>query len=277
MGEFPEGIFSSGIFNNVGSDGTGKAGNINIRTGSLSLSDRAVLNVSNFGQGDAETIFVQADSSISLLNSNIFSNVSGGAVGNGGVVNISAGSLSLIDGSQIVAAVGDGLDSLSGGRGNGGNVNIDVRNFFSADGTNGDGLSSGVFTSVGSGAVGKGGNVDIRASSLYFTNGAFIFASTFGQGNAGDVTINVRDGITFAGFNSYGFSAGIFSTVETGGVGNGGDINLRSGSLSLTDGAQIGASTFGQGNAGNVALDVSDTISLQGSSSDGFSVEFSVL
>jgi filamentous hemagglutinin family protein len=234
----------------------GNGGNITINARSLSLTNGARLDVSNSGQGDGGSVFVQADDFVSLSNSDIFSNVSGGAIGNGGTVNINADSLSLSNGSQIISAIGNGTDSLPGGRGNSGNVIINVRSSFAADGTDSNGFSSAVFTSVGSGAEGNGGNVNITTGSLSLTNGAFIFASTFGQGNAGNVTIDVRDGITLAGSNSYGFSAGVFSSVETGGVGNGGNINLTARSLFLSNGAQIGAYTFAQGNAGNVDVNV---------------------
>ncbi|WP_241619041.1 hypothetical protein, partial [Rosenbergiella epipactidis] len=67
---------------------------VNVTAGSLSLTNDALLSSSTFGQGDAGSVSVQADS-VSLANSNIFSTVGNTGVGNAGVVNVTAGSLSL--------------------------------------------------------------------------------------------------------------------------------------------------------------------------------------
>jgi large exoprotein involved in heme utilization and adhesion len=121
------------------------------------------------------------------------------------------------------------------------------------------------------GAQGNGGNVEITTNSLSVTDGAQLTASTFGRGDAGNVKITASDTVSFAGVGSNGFSSGAFSTVEQGGEGKGGDVEITTNSLTVTDGAQLTASTFGRGDAGNVKITASDTVSFAGVGSNGFS------
>jgi large exoprotein involved in heme utilization and adhesion len=102
-----------------------------------------------------------------------------------------------------------------------------------------------------------GGNITIDSGSFSLQQDeAQLAASTFGQGNAGNVTVRAKDSVFLAG-NAY-----IFSTVEAGGVGKGGNIDINAATLSLIDGAQLTASTSGQGNAGNVTVRAKDSVSL---------------
>jgi filamentous hemagglutinin family protein len=264
---------SSWIANDVNSKGIGNGGNINIQAGSLSLSDGASLSASTSGQGDAGGVFVQVNDAISLTNANIFSNVEAGGVGNGGNINVKAGSLSLTESAQLQTLIREASDKIPApaGRGNAGNVNIDVSDHLIVSGVNNNGVSSAIFSSVGADAVGNGGNIIIRTGSLFLTDSASLTTSTFGQGNAGGVFVQANDLVSLA-------NSTIFTSVEAGGVGKGGDINIQAGSLSLTDGTQLltslqeasGRIPAGRGNAGNVTIDVRDRLTLSGGNNSGF-------
>ncbi len=103
--------------------------------------------------------------------------------------------------------------------------------------------------------MGNAGSIEITTGSLSLTNGAEITASTFGEGNAGTVTVNAFDTISADGESSGGFASGIFSTVAETGTGDAGGINLTTGNLTLTKGGVINASTFGEGDAGTVKIE----------------------
>ena len=81
-------------------------------------------------------------------------------------------------------------------------------------------------------------------------------------GDGGNITINVTDTATFdnLGNASSGFSDG---------VGNGGRIRITAGKLLLTNGGDISTNNFGQGDGGDVFLDVRDTISFDGVANSG--------
>lgn len=77
---------------------------------------------------------------------------------------------------------------------------------------------------------------------------------------AGDITLNAVETITIAG---PGRSL-VENDVNPNATGNGGNINIQAGSVFLRDGAVISADTFGQGNAGDIAITARDTVSVEG-------------
>ncbi|WP_414589504.1 filamentous hemagglutinin N-terminal domain-containing protein [Scytonema sp. PCC 10023] len=268
--------YPTGLFTQVYRSANGNAGNIILSTGSLSLTNGAELTASTRGQGDAGSILVQAKDSVSVAgNSYIFSTVENGAVGKGGDVNITAATLSLKDGAQLQTLVSGASSTQPAGQGQAGNVNVNVTGAVTIAGVK-DGFSSGIYTSLGSGASGKGGNINVTSGSFSLTDGAQLSASTFGQGQAGNVNVNVTGAVTIAGVKDGVFS-GIYSTLGSGAIGKAGNINVTSGSFSLTDGAQLSASTRGQGQAGNVNVNVTGAVTIAGVKDGVFSGIYSTL
>ncbi|MEH1835387.1 MAG: filamentous hemagglutinin N-terminal domain-containing protein [Nostoc sp.] len=250
-------------FVRLGSQGSG--GNITIDSGSFSLRDGAELAASTFGQGNAGNVTVWARDAVSLANANIFSTVEAGGVGKGGNIDINAATLSLIDNAQLQTVTGGASDTQPAGRGDAGNVNVDVTGAVDIAGEKND-LHSGILSSVETGTVGNGGNITIDSGSFSLRDRALFSTETSGQGNAGNVTVRARDAVSLAG------NAGIFSTVESGGVGKGGNIDINAARLSLIDGAQLltvtrGASDTqpaGRGDAGNVNINVTGSVDIAG-------------
>ncbi|WP_414582467.1 filamentous hemagglutinin N-terminal domain-containing protein [Scytonema sp. PCC 10023] len=253
----------SAISSEVRRGATGNGGNISISSGSFSLTDDAEVVASTFGQGNAGNVSVRASNSIELANTaGIFSAVGEGGVGNGGNINIKAAALSLKNGAQLLTLVREASGNLPAGRGDAGNVTVDVAGNVTIAGVK-EGNPSGIFSLVGTGAIGKGGNIAISSGDFSLTDGAQLSASTFGQGNAGNITADVTGNVTIAGIKE-GEPSGIRTLVGTGATGKGGNIAISSGSFSLTDGAQLSASTFGQGNAGNITADVTGNVTIAG-------------
>ena len=286
----------------VGRGAVGNSGGININTGSLRLTDRASISTSTSGQGNAGSINISATDTISISGetspgsvpppgggnlganlSNIQSVVARGAVGNSGGINLNTGFLGLIDGASISAS--------TSGQGNAGLVDITATDTISLSGENNLGARSNIRSTVVEGAVGdsaginlntvsltftdgsssatgvfgrgNAGEININTDSLTLTDGSFLDASIFGIGDAGAINITATDTISISGRTRPG-GANIQSAVGRGAVGNSGGININTGSLGLTDGASISASTSGQGNAGLVDITATDTISLSG-------------
>ncbi|MEM6399762.1 MAG: filamentous hemagglutinin N-terminal domain-containing protein [Cyanobacteria bacterium P01_D01_bin.116] len=248
------------IFNSVQPQAVGNAGNITINTGSLEVKDGAQINSFTSGQGNAGNITIQARDAVTFdgvdsngFSSGSFADVFTGGIGNAGDINITAGSLYLTNGGIIRSSIF--------GKGDSGNISITAGDAISLD------ASSYILNNVQSiDAVGNAGKIDITTGSLSLTNGARINSFTRGQGNAGNITIQARDTVTFDGINSNGFSSGSFGDVLTGGVGNGAEINITAGSLSLTNGGIIRSSIFGKGDSGNISITAGDAISLDASS-----------
>lgn len=97
-------------------------------------------------------------------------------------------------------------------------------------------------------------NIDILGKST-LTGG---IASNQGRENsqAGDITLNATETIKVEQGSQ------IENNVNLDATGNSGNINIIAGSLSLTDGALLRTTTFGQGNAGSVIIDAKDRVSL---------------
>ncbi|MBN4000327.1 MAG: filamentous hemagglutinin N-terminal domain-containing protein [Nostoc sp. LPT] len=247
----------SGIGSAVETGTVGNGGNITIDSGSLSLRDGAQLTASTAGQGNAGNVTVSAKNAVDLADAAILSTVEAGGVGKGGNININAATLSLKDGAQLLTLTRAAFDTQPPGQGDGGNVNINVTGSVDIAGQK-NRFFSGISSLVNTGTVGNGGNITINSGSFSLRDRAQLTASTFGQGNAGNVTVSAKNAVSFAG-NAY-----IFSTVEAEGVGKGGNIDINAAKVSLIDGALLSASTFGQGNAGNVTVSAKDTIDLAG-------------
>jgi len=240
--------------------GTLKGGDINITAiaGSIFLRNGAVLNASTVGQGNAGSVNINAADIVSFDNSEAFSRVEQGAVGNSGGIKITTGSLAVTGGAVLSAS--------TLGKGKAGSVIINARDRVAFDGIGSardrvafDGIgsnkrSSGAYSAVGEAGIGDGGDINITTGSLALTGGAVIAASTFGKGKADSVIINARDRVAFDGVGSNGISSGAYSSVEEGGKSDGGDIKITTGSLAVTGGAVVSARTRGQGNGGNITV-----------------------
>jgi filamentous hemagglutinin family protein len=285
----------SEIRNTVEGTGVGNAGNINIITGALSLTN-ATVNSRTGGQGNAGDININARNTVSLAQeAGLYAYTSGegysaGSIninardtvsldssfldnslflnsGNSGGINITTGALSLTNGSS--------LSTSTSGQGNAGSVNINARERVSLDGTSptsGRYNPSSIFTRVLPTGVGQGGNVTITTGVLSLTNGGAVNTSTEGQGNAGRVTIQASDiqisGTAPSYTNVFGevvnFPSGVTTSVRSRAVGNGGDVTITTGSLSVSDSGRINTTAQGQGEAGNIQIQASDTVLFDG-------------
>ncbi|BAZ40331.1 filamentous hemagglutinin outer membrane protein [Calothrix sp. NIES-4101] len=248
---------------NTGSVGNG--GNITIDSGSFSLRDGSQLVTSTLGQGDAGNVTVRAKDGVSITgNAVIFSTVEAGGVGKGGNIDINAATLSIKDGTQLQTITRAASATQPAGRGKAGNVNIKVAGAVDISGRK-NGFGSGIFSNLGIASVGNGGNITIDSGSFLLRDGAQLVTSTAGQGNAGNVMVRVKDFV-------YITDATIFSTIEAGGVGKGGNIDINAASLSLADGAQLltfirrasDTQPAGMGNAGNVSIKVTGAVDIFG-------------
>ncbi len=172
--------------------------------------------------------------------------------GGGGNIAINAQNLNIL-GNSVVRA---GIAANSGSVGSqGGNIDVNTTSAITIDN------SSSISNKPLTGATGNAGNISITSKALSLTNGSVINAGTAGNGNAGNVTISATE-VSIDGVDSNGNPSAVVSQVAPEAKGNGSSISITSNSLSLTNGGEIDASTFGKGNAGNVTITATDSISL---------------
>ncbi|MEH2195236.1 MAG: filamentous hemagglutinin N-terminal domain-containing protein [Nostoc sp.] len=259
----------NGLFTEIGTNAldnsTGNAGNIRINARELFIKNSARLSAVSFSQGNGGNIFIDTHDAVTFDATNGKNSLTGAVsfangTGNSGDIQLKTGTLALINGGTITASANQ----------NAGNIKIDTRDAVIVDGISGNN-TSGAFTNLLAGGVGKGGDIQITTNSLKLTNGGQLGAASFGKGNAGNIIVNASDAIAIDGVSSNGRSSGAFTTLQGEAEGKGGNINLRTGSLFLTNGGIVNASTFARGDGGNITIDARDRIFIEGVSTTGFS------
>ena len=169
--------------------GGGDSGEIRLDANAISLLDSTITSETAIGnrnnreasnEGNAGLVKITADSYFLADNSRILSTLgsefSGETVGNGGLIDITTGSLSAVNGTVI--------RSSTFSQGNAGDIKITATDgiLFSNE--------SGVFSEVEESAMGNGGNIDIITNSLYLNQNARISANSSGIGKVGNIFVN---------------------------------------------------------------------------------------
>lgn len=231
---------ASQISNQLRFSSIGNAGDIILQANSVFLDDGIEINTSALGQGNAGSVFIQADNLVTLtagakiLSSNI---ESAGGAGDAGDIQIRTGSL-VIDNASLL--------SSSFGLGNAGEIIIQATNDVS--------LQHSILSST-AGIDSQGGDINIQADTLSLTEGTMLFTNTNEGKQAGNVIINTTNSVFLS-------NSAIFS--NTFGVGNGGNTYIKTGTLTLNDGAKISVTTTGSGNAGNIQIFADNLLSISG-------------
>ncbi|MEM7579800.1 MAG: filamentous hemagglutinin N-terminal domain-containing protein [Cyanobacteria bacterium P01_A01_bin.80] len=288
-GENP-GQFNSSVNSNIEKGAEGQGGDIYLKAGSLSVKDGAVINTSTSDKGNAGNVTIDIsgnasfegeisdfDKVSSLFGSGVYSGVEAEGEGNGGNILLKAGSLSVTKGAVVTTST----DSKDGGYTVAGNViiNVDGDALFDDVGKlnskiGNERQSSGAYSTLKAGRVGRSGNVSITAENLKLSNGATLYTSTRGKGDAGTLTIDVKGQALFEGEENFlspdgkYFNSSAYSEIFKSATGNGGNITIKAGSLELKAGAEISTSSEGVGKAGEIFIERAGEIKISGVGED---------
>jgi filamentous hemagglutinin family protein len=271
-------VIDSVINAQVAFGGAGRAGDITIETRRVNLKDGGYLSTNTFSTGNAGNVTIQASESVDIsgispLNvgqtSQVSSDTGSGATGNGGNITIETPRLTLSQGGNVSTS---SVES----RGNAGNITIRAKDV-QLDGfvtvpkeavpeqfqspVNDLLFPSGLRSQVlGSDADVRGGTITIDTERLRLSNGAQVDTSVIlGRGQGGNLVVRATDSIDITGVggkrNDGSFApSGLFADLQTQGIGSGGNISVETGRLNLSNGGAISASTFNQGNAGDIVI-----------------------
>ena len=267
-----DGSFSSitSAINSFSQRDSGSNGNVNIDTNDLVITDGGGISTDISGQGNAGNVNITSNtitidgsgSSIStaVLIDGIENRNDATASSSGGTVAISTGALSITNGGSLNAF------SLFNGSGNAGNIEITASDNIFIDG--GDGFSSSGITADLLPLIsvpGTSGDIEIETPKLVLTNGGLISASTFDNGNAGNLTIRTSELLKVSN------DAVIDASVLPDATGSAGDLTIETSQLKVINGGQINASTLGFGDAGNLTIRATDSILVTGGTETGAS------
>ncbi|BCX07827.1 MAG: hypothetical protein KatS3mg066_1686 [Fischerella sp.] len=185
----------------------------------------------------------------------------------GGDIAVNTSIFTATNGGRLVGGI-EGTATKKGG-------DITVKsNEFNISGVGRSGLGAGIYQQLVANASGDAGNININTNFFNASLDARVENNILsgGRGSAGDINITAKS-------LSLTNDAQVRGIVEAGGNGKASNINIQVGSLLVTNGSQISTSLFrpfgdrpgAQGSAGNIQVNASDSVTLSGYGSTGFS------
>lgn len=247
------------------SSGGGVAGNVNVLSGKLTVSNNAYISSDALSNGSAGNVFVDANS-IELRNGGLISSSTYGN-GNAGTVAVLANKVDIdgfysysdADGNPQFTRSGIQSDAKNADSGDAGTVyvvglgsDIEQENYTNVETlniTNGGAIST---SSINSSSAALAGQITVAADSLNIIHTGLIDSSTSGSGNAGIVFMQAGD-LKIDGAGSSSFT-GIRSDAEIGSSGHAGGVLVAANSVELLNAGLINSSTSGLGDAGIVSV-----------------------
>ncbi|MBD2451939.1 filamentous hemagglutinin N-terminal domain-containing protein [Nostoc sp. FACHB-152] len=178
-------------------------------------------------------------------------------------ISITAEQLTVKDGSQIRASTRSS--------GAGGNLTVNVSDTVQVSGTDAAGNPSALFAETF--AQGDAGNLSITTKKLIVEDGGNIAAAARvgSQGNGGTLIIKSSDFVRLSGTSLVNrtLPSGLFA--ETQGSGNGGALTINTRQLLVNNGAQVTAGTLAgsSGNGGTLTVNATDSIELSSTGVNG--------
>jgi large exoprotein involved in heme utilization and adhesion len=201
----------------------------------LRVADTAFISTTTRGAGNAGDVFITAaditlDGAGKIDFTGVGANTQAGeaGAGRGGTVNISTGTLRVVEGA--------GVATQTFGGENGGNIAITAGNV-SIDASDSN-VQTGL-TAAATGAGVDGGRILLTAPRVQLRRGQI---SASAEGNGGEITINATDFVHL--FNQ--------SEIVAEAVGNGGNVTIDPNSVVLQN-SRISANAI-QGNGGNILI-----------------------
>ncbi|GAB1538309.1 hypothetical protein NUACC21_09670 [Scytonema sp. NUACC21] len=142
-------------------------------------------------------------------------------------------------------------------------IAINATESFVLAGTNPPGTQSSQLTSIAT-DTGQGGDIIISTGQLVVQDGAQIRTVNSGSGQSRGITLKATDSISASGFNPVVPSTATSIFTSSTGSGRAGNLTLSAQKLIAANGAVVGSNTSGTGDAGDVQIDVSDSIDVFG-------------
>lgn len=254
--------------------GSQAGGLLDIQASDISLTQGATLGAYTEGKGQASDIYLHALHRIHVVGKNLEeqqsaiysrSGVDGEVMGEdlGHVGQVTLEAQDILFGEHAYASI-----STYGG-GQGGNLTLRATESVSFSGeTEPSYLLARTYSE--SDFAGDAGQVVIEANNIFFKEGAYLSASTFGSGKGGSVFLKASQDVNFS--SEGGTGSGVFLQTSHFGdqAGPGGHLFIEANNISFTRGGYASVATFGKGNAGNITLHAREKVTLSGTDQEGF-------
>ncbi|VEP15572.1 Filamentous hemagglutinin family N-terminal domain [Hyella patelloides LEGE 07179] len=166
---------------------------------------------------------------------------------------LSSGAIN-VTGNNIAITGVSGLISHTLGSNPGEDINVFAAESLTITGVENElNFNSAIVSQVFPSGTADAGDINIETGSLVLGDRSVISTFLLGQGRAGNISIEATERVIL---ESQGNTSAIVSGINSGAIGNGGEISITTGFLTLLDGARLNASTSGQGQAGDITIDV---------------------
>jgi filamentous hemagglutinin family protein len=229
-----------------------KVGNIFLTGKNINLRDNSFIFSLNQGSTSDGTIDIKAFETLTITGEASDAGASSGirteSLQDGQAIDIS------VSANQLLAKNAGQIQSATFSNGLGGNVNIDITEQLLIDDSS---ISTIAFD------AGNAGNITLSTSHLRLIKDGVITSSTFGTAGGGKVNINA-DLINLIGSSSASTRRTNISASSFG-SGNAGELTVDTKQLFVKDGASLSSSGAASGNAGNLTINASELVSISGS------------
>ena len=169
---------------------------------------------------------------------------------NAGDIQVQGRNISLIEGSEIL------IDNESG---QASNLDIVASDSVKLEQTALDAIPTLIANFVLNDATGEGSKLTVATDKLEIKGGQ-IGSLALGSGKGVDLEVKASE----IELETNEVPALIFVQVDAGSIGDGGNLTIETEKLTLNNGAQINVSTFGAGNAGNLLVNATESVELNG-------------
>ena len=245
----------------VDASGTG-SGRIRLQGSRVELLDASTLLIQNLGTLSGGRIQVNATEALEIAGSSLggvaISDIRSETLGNGNSANIA------IDTQQLTLGDGAVVGARTFSSAAGGNIDVIARERIELSGfAPGNPTFSSFIATATVGMTGDAGNVSISTGQLRFSDGSGISSVSVGMGAGGDVTIRATESVELLGLNPLTFTAsnlGVFAI----GSGDAGRLTIDTARVTIANGAGISSSTLASGAAGDIAINASEFVEVNG-------------
>ena len=235
-------------------------GSIHLKGQDITLKDSSRIFVQNIGTQNAGQISIEAGGLLQLrdiLPNHDQTSIASETINSGASSNItiSANQIELLGGSNILT-----VNFLRGGKG--GDISVQAQKSIMAIGSSPfNPIFTSGFAAVSNIGGGQGGNITIATDRLLLRDGGIISTPVFGGFKGGDIVVK-SDRIEIIGETPIGGSSVISSATFFG--GNAGRVQVDARQLSLQAGGGITTSTLGAGDAGELVVNATESVVLNG-------------
>nr|WP_329608445.1 S-layer family protein [Nostoc sp. CMAA1605] len=227
------------------------AGSVQIQGKQIQFTDGSLLLAQNQGNLPGGNLHLQATESINLIGAVSGVRSETWNQGTGSNINVITPKLNLYDGGI--------LSSNTYGVSNSGNIQVNAKNVEIS------GLStlnsSGSFINTTTFGSGNAGNIFVQGDSLLVSYGGGVSSVSRGVGSSGEIVVRNQD-TTVQSSNSSPFGTRIASVTFN--VGNANNLTIDTARLKVIDGASLGTSSYFIGHAGDVKINASESVEVNG-------------